>query len=61
LLIALLMDGPQLKSRWSGRYAGVLAEDPGSSVLTLTSLGMALRSRPIVAGKRIEVSRAIAL
>ena len=61
LLIALLMDGPQLKSRWPGRYAGVLAEDPGTSVLTLTSLGMAVRSRPIVAGKRIETSRVIAL
>ncbi|QQR90366.1 MAG: hypothetical protein IPJ88_01040 [Myxococcales bacterium] len=46
LVIALLQDGPQLKHRWSARYATVLAEDPGSSVLTLTSLGMALRSRP---------------
>jgi hypothetical protein len=42
LVIALLMDGPQLKSRWSARYATVLADDPGCSVLTLTSLGMAL-------------------
>jgi hypothetical protein len=46
LVIALLMDGPQLRSRWSARYATVLAEDPGSSVLTLTSLGMAMLSRP---------------
>lgn len=46
LVIALLMDGPQLKNRWPGRYATVLADDPGSSVLTLTSLGMSLRSRP---------------
>jgi hypothetical protein len=46
LVIALLMDGPQLKSRWPARYATVLADDPGSSVLTLTSLGMAQRSRP---------------
>jgi len=45
LVVALLMDGPQLEARWSGRYATVLAEDPGSSVLTLTSLGMVLRSR----------------
>jgi hypothetical protein len=40
LVIALLMDGPQLKGRWSDRYATVLADDPGSSVLTLTSRGM---------------------
>ena len=29
LVVALLMDGPQLESRWPGRYATVLAEDPG--------------------------------
>jgi hypothetical protein len=46
LVIALLLDGPQLGSRWPARYASVLADDPGSSVLTVTSLGMALRSRP---------------
>lgn len=43
LLIALLMDGPQLGERWSGRYATVLAEDPGTSVLTLTSFGLMAR------------------
>jgi hypothetical protein len=46
LVIALLLDGPQLEQRWPGRYASVLAEDPGSSVLTLTSLGMVARSTP---------------
>jgi len=46
LVIALLMDGPQLSSRWPARYATVLADDPGSSVLTLSSLGMVCRSRP---------------
>jgi hypothetical protein len=46
LVLALLMDGPQLQSRWPAKYATVLAEDPGSSVLTLTSLGMARSSRP---------------
>ena len=40
------MDGPQLASRWPARYATVLADDPGSSVLTLTSVGMAELSRP---------------
>ena len=44
LVIALLMDGPQLERRWPGRYATVLADDPGSAVLTLTSLGMVRRS-----------------
>lgn len=46
LVIALLMDAPQLASRWPARYATVLADDPGSSVLTITSLGMAGLSRP---------------
>ena len=46
LVITLLQDGPQLETRWASRYATVLADDPGSSVLTLTSLGMSLLSRP---------------
>ena len=41
-----LLDGPQLSSRWAARYASVLADDPGSAVLTLTSYGMVQRSRP---------------
>jgi len=45
LVIALLMDGPQLASRWPSRYATVLADDPGSSVLTVTSIGMSQLSR----------------
>ena len=45
LVVALLMDGPQLEHRWPGRYATVLADDPGSAVLTVTSFGMVLRSR----------------
>jgi hypothetical protein len=44
LVVVLLMDGPQLERRWPGRYATVLADDPGSAVLTLTSLGMIRRS-----------------
>lgn len=43
LVIALLMDGAQRGHRWSGRYATILADDPGSAVLTVTSLGMSLR------------------
>ena len=46
LVVTPLLDGPQLGSRWAARYAGVLAGDPGSAVLTLTSFGMAQRSRP---------------
>lgn len=46
LVIALLLDGPQLVQRWPHRYAGVLSDDPSSSVLTATSLGMAMRSSP---------------
>ena len=47
LLMALLSDGPQLSSRWSSRYASVLADDPGTAVLSVTSQGMAERSQPL--------------
>ena len=57
LVIALLMDGPQLESRWSGHYATVLAEDPGSAVLTFTCIGMVERARRV--GE--DVRRTIAL
>lgn len=52
-----LLDGPQLSSRWAARYASVLADDPGSAVLTLTSYGMVQRSRP----HRRDVSPVVAL
>jgi hypothetical protein len=45
-VLTALLDGPQLSSRWSARYASVLADDPGSAVLTITALGMVERSRP---------------
>lgn len=57
LVITVLLDGPQLASRWTSRYAGVLADDPGSAVLTLSALGMVERSRPDGA----PASRVIAL
>jgi len=57
LVIALLMDGPQLANRWPARYASVLADDPGSSVLTLSSLGMVKISRP---PRGADLRRAIA-
>ncbi|KTE04329.1 hypothetical protein ATE68_01375 [Sphingopyxis sp. H038] len=44
LIFALLMDGPQLANRWPARYAGSLADDPGSTVITLTSNGLVQRS-----------------
>lgn len=43
-VVSLLLDGPQLKNRWPGKYATVLSDDPGSSVLTVTPLGMTLKS-----------------
>ncbi len=61
LVIALLMDGPQLKERWSARFASVLADDPGSSVLTLTSLGMVHRSNPIQDSREVKRDRVIGL
>ena len=56
-VITVLLDGPQLTSRWAARYASVLADDPGSAVLTLTSFGMVQRSRP----GRLEASTVVAL
>ena len=56
-VFAVLLDGPQLTTRWAARYASVLADDPGSAVLTLTSFGMVQRSRP----HRRDVSPIIAL
>jgi hypothetical protein len=46
IVLTALLDGPQLNSRWAARYASVLADDPGSAVMTLTSYGMVQRSRP---------------
>jgi hypothetical protein len=57
VVVAGLLDGPQLSSRWGARYASVLADNPGSGVLTLTSFGMAQRSRT----PRHDPSRVIAL
>ncbi len=59
LVIALLFDGPQLESRWPARYATVLAEDPGSSVLTVTSLGMARRAQSTLSDRRTEIEVAL--
>ena len=56
-VVTPLLDGPQLTSRWSARYASVLADDPGSAVLTLTSFGMVQSCRPH--GR--EASRVISL
>ena len=46
VVLAALLDGPQLMTRWAARYASVLADDPGSAVLSLTSFGMVQRSKP---------------
>jgi hypothetical protein len=46
LVVVTLLDGPQLASRWAARYASVLADDPGSAVVTLSSFGFVQRSQP---------------
>jgi hypothetical protein len=46
LVVTILMDGPQLRGRWSSNYASVLADDPGCAVITLSSYGMVKRWRP---------------
>jgi hypothetical protein len=55
LVISLLMDGPQLTGRWANRYATTLSDDPGSSVLAVTSLGMSELSRPASGPSRSRV------
>jgi hypothetical protein len=59
LLIAILLDGPQLRQRWPGRYASVFADDPGTAVLTLSSLGMVECSIPPLG--QLKVNRTVAL
>ncbi|MGB8498803.1 MAG: hypothetical protein WCD85_12500 [Pantoea agglomerans] len=44
LVVSLLLDGPQIAQRWPGKYAAVLSDDPGCSVLSVTALGMTLRA-----------------
>jgi hypothetical protein len=61
LVIALLADGPQILSRWPARYATVLADDPGSSVLTITSAGMVDASVPVPgSGAQAKARRIVA-
>ncbi|HEY9422311.1 MAG TPA: hypothetical protein VIW92_12910, partial [Thermoanaerobaculia bacterium] len=59
LAIAILLDGPQIQQRWPARYASVLADDPGTSVLTVSSLGMAERS--LSPDRGAEPNRTVAL
>lgn len=60
LVVALLLDGAQIAGRWPARYATGLADDPGSSVLTLTSWGLVARSgHRVPAGQ--QASRSIGL
>jgi hypothetical protein len=44
LVVALLLDGPQMKERWSGRYSAGLVDEPGCSVLSISPYGMTQRS-----------------
>ncbi|HEY5746988.1 MAG TPA: hypothetical protein VIU12_12975 [Chryseolinea sp.] len=59
LLIGLLMDGPQIIGRWPARYASVFADDPGTAVLTLTSMGMLKKSSRAVVKDRNTTSVAL--
>ena len=63
LIIALLFDGPQKKYRWPGRHATTFSEEPGSSVLTVTALGMCQRSIPKIPNFKLDsdTSRTVAL
>ncbi len=47
IVFALLMDAPQIRVRWPARYATILAEDPGSAVLTMTSRALMTRQHRI--------------
>jgi hypothetical protein len=56
LVVVLLLDGPQLEHRWPGKYATVLAEDPGCAVLTLTCLGMVRRAAGLDDHRRHDIA-----
>jgi hypothetical protein len=47
LVFVILMDGPQTPKRWSARYSLGLADDPGCSVLTLTSRALIERANNV--------------
>lgn len=47
IVFALLMDAPQFRHRWPARYATVLADDPGTAILTLTSRALMTRQHRI--------------
>ena len=53
LVVALLMDAPQLENRWPARYATILSEDPGCAVLTLTSRALMARQDQLARENRI--------
>lgn len=57
LVIALLMDGPQIPQRWPARYATVLADDPGSSVLSVSSFGLVNRANLRIERMRDETKK----
>lgn len=61
LVIALLMDGPQIKQRWPARYANVLSIDPGSSVLSFSSQGLISRSSKVLKERGEKPSKSFAL
>lgn len=64
LVLSLVMDGPQIPGRWSAMYATVLTDDPGCSVLTLSSLGLVDRSMKFDPSRRdgnAVASRSIAI
>lgn len=58
LVIALLLDAAQVPGRWPDRYATVLAEDPRSSVLTLTAAGLVDQANAV---RGLPGARSIAL
>ncbi|WP_281544949.1 hypothetical protein [Grimontia sp. SpTr1] len=64
LVIALLLDGPQIPQRWPGTYAKMLTEEPGSSVLSISPYGMTRRSTGDIdpkTNKNFEPSSNVAL
>jgi len=61
LVFVLLMDGPQIPSRWSARYSLSLADDPGCSVLTLTSRALVARANASAKARGRSESWSVAL
>ncbi len=61
LMFVLLMDGAQLASRWPARYSTGMTDDPGTTILTLTSRALVKASNAVRAKANKKPDYSVAL